>query len=184
MHPVSSNHNQENDVAAWVQAARAGSQAAFLRLYQSHLPLVRVILLGRYRRALADELTQDCFVQAFNNLAQLQNPRQFGPWIATIARRMRAQNGDAEGDFALLEQVVDPSASPELGAQAQQLLRAICALPEAFREPLLLRLVEGLDSAEIALHLGMTAGSVRVNLHRGMGKLRVALGIDQAPETS
>jgi len=46
----------------------------------------------------------------------------------------------------------------------------------------LLRLVEGFDGAEIAQMLGMTPGSVRVNLHRGMRKLRAALGLNSTKE--
>lgn len=49
------------------------------------------------------------------------------------------------------------------------------APPEAYRETLLLRLVEGLTGPEIAERTGLTAGSVRVNLHRGMALLRAAL---------
>jgi RNA polymerase sigma-70 factor (ECF subfamily) len=45
-------------------------------------------------------------------------------------------------------------------------------LPDAYREPLMLRLVEGMTGAEIAERTGLTAASVRVNLHRGMKLLR------------
>lgn len=174
-----------DEISAWVLAARAGSQRAFTQLYRRHLPLVHVILLGRYRRAVAEELAQECFVRAFENLAQLQNPHQFGPWIATIARRMRDQSGGTNDvDAELLQQLADASASPVDQAEASQLIRTIYGLPEAFREPLLLRLVEGLDGAEIAQLLGMTPGSVRVNLHRGMSKLRAALGLSAAQEAS
>ena len=49
-------------------------------------------------------------------------------------------------------------------------------LPEAYRETLLMRLVEGMTGAEIADRAGLTEGSVRVNLHRGMALLREKLG--------
>jgi RNA polymerase sigma-70 factor (ECF subfamily) len=61
-------------------------------------------------------------------------------------------------------------------AEAAQALAAIRALPEAYRDTLMLRLVEGMSGAEIAERTGLTAGSVRVNLHRGMQLLRDALG--------
>lgn len=167
----------QNEISAWVVAARGGSQWAFTQLYRRHLPLVHVILLGRHRRAVAEELAQECFIRAFENLDQLQNPQQFGPWIATIARRMRSENtSDSALELELL-QLADGRTSPPDQAEASQLIRTVFSLPEAFREPLLLRLVEGLDGAEIAQLLGMTPGSVRVNLHRGMAKLRAALGL-------
>jgi RNA polymerase sigma-70 factor (ECF subfamily) len=52
----------------------------------------------------------------------------------------------------------------------------IRGLPEAYRETLILRLVEGMTGPEIAERAGLTAGSVRVNLHRGMQMLREKLG--------
>jgi RNA polymerase sigma-70 factor (ECF subfamily) len=59
-------------------------------------------------------------------------------------------------------------------------LAAIRRLPEAYREPLILRLVEGMTGPEIAARTGLTAGSVRVNLHRGMHMLRETLGKEAA----
>ena len=50
--------------------------------------------------------------------------------------------------------------------------RSIRSLPEAYRETLVLRLVEGMTGPEIAARTGLTAASVRVNLHRGMKMLR------------
>jgi RNA polymerase sigma-70 factor (ECF subfamily) len=50
-------------------------------------------------------------------------------------------------------------------------------LPEAYRETLVLRLVEGMTGPEIAARTGLTAASVRVNLHRGMKQLREKLGV-------
>jgi RNA polymerase sigma-70 factor (ECF subfamily) len=49
------------------------------------------------------------------------------------------------------------------------------SLSETYRETLILRLVEGMTGPEIAARTGMTHGSVRVNLHRGMEQLRAKL---------
>ena len=57
-----------------------------------------------------------------------------------------------------------------------KLLAIVNALPEAYRETLVLRLVEGMTGPEIAARTGLTAASVRVNLHRGMKMLREKLG--------
>ena len=54
-------------------------------------------------------------------------------------------------------------------------LAVLRTLPETYREPLMLRLVEGMTGPEIALRMGLTHGSVRVNLHRGMQMLREKL---------
>jgi RNA polymerase sigma-70 factor (ECF subfamily) len=61
-------------------------------------------------------------------------------------------------------------------------LAAVRTLPEAYRETLMLRLVEGLSGPEIAEKTGMTSASVRVNLHRGMKQLREKLGWETTDE--
>ena len=60
-------------------------------------------------------------------------------------------------------------------------LKAIKELPEAYRETLLLRLVEGFTGPEIAVRTGLKPASVRVNLHRGMKQLREILSKDARP---
>ena len=61
-------------------------------------------------------------------------------------------------------------------------LAAIRAMPEAYRETLTLRLVEGMTGPEIAARTGLTPASVRVNLHRGMKQLREKLGYGAGEE--
>lgn len=62
--------------------------------------------------------------------------------------------------------------------QALEALAAIRSLPESYRETLLMRLVARMSGPEIAMRTGMTPGSVRVNLHRGMKLLRERLGVE------
>ncbi len=62
------------------------------------------------------------------------------------------------------------------GDDGAAILVIIRGLPEAYRETLILRLVEGFTGPEIAERTGLTPGSVRVNLHRGMQMLREKLG--------
>jgi RNA polymerase sigma-70 factor (ECF subfamily) len=59
--------------------------------------------------------------------------------------------------------------------EAAAALAAIRRLPDAYRETLILRLVEGMTGPEIAARTGLTPASVRVNLHRGMKMLRESL---------
>lgn len=170
------------EVARWVAEALRGSQPAFAWLYRRFAPLVHAIHLGRSPAALADELTQESFGVAFARLGQLRESQHFGAWIAAIARRQRRP---AALPIEALDDVREPAAgnaAPEDAAEAARMLRAIRALPEAYRETLLLRLVEGMSGPEIAALTGLTPASVRVNLHRGMARLRAAL--DLAPQSS
>jgi RNA polymerase sigma-70 factor (ECF subfamily) len=57
------------------------------------------------------------------------------------------------------------------------MLEIVRSLPDAYRETLVLRLVEGMTGPEIATRTGLTPASVRVNLHRGMKLLREKLGL-------
>lgn len=168
------------EISSWVMRARGGSQPAFAWLYRRFAPLVHAILLGRMRPALADEMTQECFVIAFSRLAQLREDERFGAWIAAIARRVDVPAREAAWEAVV--ETVDTGASPDQSFEADNLMRMIGTLPEAYRETLLLRLVEGLGGADIAALTGLTPQSVRVNLHRGMRRLRAALGI--APDSA
>lgn len=163
------------DVAYWTGQARQGSQIAFENLYQRYLPLVHGILLGRFRPAIADELTQECFATAFSRLEQLREDEKFGAWLAAIARRVQPSEPTRESHDDGLADALSPDTTPEDRAEARHVLRTVSNLPEAYRETLMLRLVEGLSGAEIAALTGLTPESVRVNLHRGMERLRRVL---------
>jgi RNA polymerase sigma-70 factor, ECF subfamily len=172
---------RERELVRWISLAQAGSQSAFGLIYRRFAPMVHAILLGRFRVAIADELTQECFATAFAQLKSLREAAKFGPWIAAIARRARASDhalGAHGPEHApALDDRADADASLEQSAEVTQVLRKLHQLPEAYRETLLMRLVEGLSGPEIAELTGLTAASVRVNLHRGMAKLRDALGL-------
>ena len=164
----------DRDEVAWVRAALAGETAAFRCLYERFGPLVHGVLLARAPRQDVDDLVQEVFVVAFERLASLRDPGAFGAWIATIARTKAIDHGR-------VARIVSSGDAAEVGredpdrAAAEEALAAIRTLPEAYRETLVLRLVEGLTGPEIAAKTGLTPESVRVNLHRGMALLREAL---------
>lgn len=161
---------------ALVEAARAGNDAAMGALYRRFAPVVHGVLLGYVGANDADDLTQDVFETALRRLHELREPAAFPGWIVSIARRAAL---DAKRRRVAVTGVnFDRMASAErsaVHAEAERSLRAIVALPEAYRETLILRLVEGLTGPEIAERTGLTPGSVRVNLHRGMTMLRAKL---------
>jgi RNA polymerase sigma-70 factor (ECF subfamily) len=164
-------------VSLWVAAAQSGSTKAFNQLYRRFVRLVHGVLLSRFVPAVAEELTQECFLIAFRKLGQLRDRERFGPWLTTIARRIDAPADRRSASEELIESVPDPAPGPEIAADAERVLAAIRALPAPYRETLVLRLVEGMSGPEIAAATGLDPDSVRVNLHRGMRKLRVALGV-------
>jgi len=160
--------------APLVRAARAGDREAFGRLYERHARTVHGILLARAPRAEVDDLVHEVFLQAMRRLASLRDLSAFGPWLAAIARN-RARDHFRRG-VESVELKDDAAGTPHPEGEAMTVLAAIRRLPHAYRETLVLRLVEGLTGPEIAERTGLRPGSVRVNLHRGMQLLREALG--------
>ncbi|HEX8355390.1 MAG TPA: sigma-70 family RNA polymerase sigma factor [Pyrinomonadaceae bacterium] len=160
--------------AALVEAARAGDRPAFERLYELYSPLVHGVLLARVPYGEVSDLVQDVFLSAFRKLGALRDPARFGPWVAIIARNRAADFYRRSRETEELHEGLAQCAGRE--AEAGEVLEIIRSLPEAYRETLVLRLVEGMTGPEIAERTGMRPGSVRVNLHRGMALLRKRLG--------
>jgi RNA polymerase sigma-70 factor (ECF subfamily) len=155
-----------------VIAAQKGDRAAFSRLYADFAPMVHGILLARVPRDEVDDLLQDVFLTAMRRLNSLRDPRAFGAWLATVTRNRANDYHRAPHGSKLPDQV--PSPRP-IENDAWFVLQAIRNLPEAYHDTLMLRLVEGMSGPEISARTGLTEGSVRVNLHRGMAMLREAL---------
>jgi RNA polymerase sigma-70 factor, ECF subfamily len=158
-----------------VKAVLEGDREGFAGLYQLYAPLVHGILLARVPRTEVDDLVQDIFLHAFNKLHTLRDQAAFGPWIAMIARN-RAVDYHRRSRTTV-EITDDLCGSEKQQSKAAEILELIRSLPEAYRETLVLRLVEGMTGPEIATRTGLTAASVRVNLHRGMKLLREKLGV-------
>lgn len=159
---------------ALVKAVLAGDRDGFNRLYVLYAPLVHGILLARVPRTEVDDLVQDIFLHAFRKLHTLRDGSAFGPWIAMIARNRAVDFHRRSRET--IEITDDVPGSDKQEARAAEILELIRSLPEAYRETLVLRLVEGMTGPEIAVRTGLTAASVRVNLHRGMKLLREKLG--------
>ena len=161
-----------------VKAVLDGDRDSFTRLYDRYASLVHGILLARVPRAEVDDLVQDIFLHAFRKLNTLRDAAAFGPWIAMIARN-RAVDFHRRSKETV-EITDDLRGTETQDSRANEILEMIRNLPEAYRETLVLRLVEGMTGPEIADRTGLTAASVRVNLHRGMKLLREKLGIMEA----
>jgi len=182
--PVNAPASHKGPDDALIRAAQQGDRSAFGLLYSRYFRMVHGILLSRVPHSHVEDLVQDVFLQALPRLHCLRDVSYFPGWLAAIARN-RATDflRRAKPDVSLDEDSNEtprpqPSThqSPHSSAEAHAVLDAILSLPEAYREPLILRLVEGMTGPEIASRTGLTHGSVRVNLSRGMQQLREILG--------
>ncbi len=166
--------------AALVSAARSGDRDAFGQLYDRYAPMVHGLLLARAPRGEVDDLVQDVFLLALRRLDTLREDARFGPWLAAIARNRANDFHRRAPDLTELPE--DLAAEDLREAEALAILTAIRTLPDAYRETLVLRLVEGMTGPEIAARTGLTPASVRVNLHRGLKQLREKLGRNDTHE--
>src|SRR5262245_59519789 len=161
--------------ALLVQAVRHGEQEAFAKLYSLYAPMVHGVLLARVPWSEVDDLVQDVFLVALKKLNTLRDDAAFGGWLAMIARNRAMDFHRQKRETVELSDELAGHSQPEVEHEAARALEAICGLPEAYRETLILILVEGMTGPEIADRTGLTPASVRVNLHRGMKLLREKL---------
>jgi RNA polymerase sigma-70 factor (ECF subfamily) len=167
--------------ATWVVAARDGDRAAFGQLYERYARMVHGVLLAKVPVGDVDDLVQDVFIRALRRLSTLRESASFGAWLAAVARNVAHDyHRRSVPEEPLTEDVSDQeiqcgTSGGDQDCSSAAILEAVMSLSESYRETLILRLVEGMTGPEIAARTGMTHGSVRVNLHRGMEQLRAKL---------
>ena len=166
---------------AWVVEAQQGDRLAFARLHRRWAPVVHGILIAHVPPRDTADLLQEVFLAVLEQISTLERPDRFAAWLTTIARNRARDLLRRRRPTLDLDQVPEPidahssESEVEAAEESRRILAAIRSLPEAYRETLALRLVEGLSGAVIAERTGMTHASVRVNLCRGMRQLRETL---------
>lgn len=151
------------------------------RLYQEHASHVYAVvrrLAGDEQ--LAEDLSQDVWIRAFNKLDQFRGDSGFGTWIHRIARnlalshlRRRKRRPDVEGEASSGSSAPPPD---DAVINRQMLEEALEKLPPGYREVLVLHDVEGLTHQEIAEALGVAVGTSKSQLHKARGRMRDLLG--------
>lgn len=176
--------------ATFVRAAQQGDTEAFGQLYKRYARMVHGILLGRVRHVEVEDLVQEVFLRALPRVCELRDTSRFGSWLATIARNLAVDHyRQSQTRPESPDDASDPDEQPakvnvSSNREAAEILECVRSLPEAYRETLILRLVEGMTGPEIAMKTGLSPGSVRVNLHRGMNQLRQKLAIGKSRNAS
>lgn len=133
----------------------------------------------------AEDLTQETFLLAYRSLRSLRSPDGFRPWLLTIAnnvvtdeirkaqRQKRSAPPRSEVELTALSGTEQsPDQSLELNERRDQVLAVLRSLPDEYRLPLTLRYIAGADYETISTQLGLTNGSLRGFLHRGLKILR------------
>ena len=187
-----------DEEAALVHRLRAGDEAAFAELvlrYQSRLLRLAEATVGR--RAVAEEVTQETWLAVVRGVERFEGRSSFKTWLFHILlnrarsaarREWRAgrpdeaveERFDASGAWAdppppWSDRVEDRLVAQQLASRVHDLLPQ---LPEAQRQVLVLRDLEGLPAGEVATLLGVTDGHQRVLLHRARARLRQLLALE------
>jgi RNA polymerase sigma-70 factor (ECF subfamily) len=170
---------RNGDGEAFEELARRTSRLVFARLY-----------LDTGNRDRAEDLVQETFLLACRSLRRLLDPKGFRPWLLSIAhnvlidsfRKQARQKHTTSGCETQLLSAADKGLAPDELAQRaelrQRVLSVLRSLPEEYRLPLSLRYLAGADYETIGEQLGLTNGSLRGLLHRGLKLLRDRLPPD------
>jgi RNA polymerase sigma-70 factor (ECF subfamily) len=135
----------------------------------------------------AEDVVQETLLRAWRSFDSLAQDGAAKPWLLTIARREHARLHERRKletiDVDALAAAEDPALAARDELEASDIHGAILSLPEDYREPLVLQVLMGYSTDEIARHLGLTNGAVLTRLCRARQKLRsVVLGREE--ETS
>lgn len=172
-----------------------GHDAALNDLMERHGPkLFNYLIRCLQNEDDAAEVAQETFVRVYQNRTKFDYSQRFSTWLYAIATnlvkdryRYRARHPqvslDAEnpatgGDFRenLAEQRPTPGERLEAEERAETVRRAVGALPEELRTPLILSEYEELSHAQIGQILRCSAKAVETRIYRARQQLRVSLG--------
>lgn len=161
---------------------------AFVRTYQDMVFATAVRLLGS--PAEAEDVTQAVFLRAFQRFDDLAASPAVAGWLRTVARnlclnhlsRYRARwqlfselapdDQDGPSGVGREPEAGSPEAALEQAEEQERLERALARLPDHQRVPIVLFHFENMSYQEIADALGIAAGKVKTDIHRGRQALR------------
>jgi RNA polymerase sigma-70 factor (ECF subfamily) len=161
-----------------IALAIAGDDAAFSELVRRRHAHLRNLLRRLCRDgALADDLAQQAFVQAWRSMSKLRAPLAFGGWLRQVAVNTWLQHVRAQGAQ------VDPLSEDDLAGEGRwamvaervDLDTALAMLAPVVRLCVVLAYQEGLTHAEISSATALPIGTVKSHILRGAARLREAL---------
>ena len=163
--------------AGLLEAARAGDQRAMEALYTAHSGRVYTVvrrLVGDDH--LAEDVSQDAWVRAFEKLGSFRGDAAFGTWMHRLAvntalNRLRRSGRRPEVESAAEPPLAPPDADERILSQ-RVLGQALDRLPDGYRQVLVMHDVEGMTHEEIADSLGVAVGTSKSQLHKARARMR------------
>jgi RNA polymerase sigma-70 factor (ECF subfamily) len=159
----------------------------FARMLEMLRPdLVRFAFWLARDRAVAEDVVQETLIRAWKSREELKDHAATRPWLFTIVRREHARLYERKRlptvDVETVEALGDPALTTDGDAGLEDLRRAILQLPDEYREPLVLQVLGGLTTVEIAAELELTQAAVLTRLFRARNRLRVIYGLTAAED--
>jgi RNA polymerase sigma-70 factor (ECF subfamily) len=151
---------------------QAGERAAFEALFVRHAAAVQAFLFHTtFRAELSQELGQKTWRAVHQHRAEFSPEQPFRPWLLGLAARVRRDaTARDQGDR-------EPPPPPKLPASSAPVLRALAALPDSYREVVVLHRIGRLSCTEIAKVLGATEAAVKARARQGYSQLAEALNL-------
>ena len=138
-------------------------------------------------RQVAEDVVQEAYLRAWNSRENLEAEGALKGWLLTIVRREHARLYERKRVQTVQIDELVASDSPELAVAEQKdvmdMRRAIFALEPDYREPLVMQVLMGYSTDEIAAELGLTQAAVLTRLFRARHKLRQQLGVGHEAES-
>jgi RNA polymerase sigma-70 factor (ECF subfamily) len=164
------------DEHAVVRLAMTGDAAAFGELVRRRQSAIRNLFRRLTRdTALADDLGQQTFVQAWKAIPTLRSPAAFGGWLRKLAISCWLTHARRPLREMALEDDIEPEAAEANVTEQLDLDAALARLPNAVRLCIVLGYREGMSHGEISQSTGIPLGSVKSHIARGATRLRELL---------
>lgn len=159
------------------------SRARFQALCQALRPdLVRFAFWLSRDQALAEDVVQETMLRAWKARDSLQDAAAAKPWLLTIVRREYARSFERKRlptvDVDELIAREEPMLAASHDEELAELRAALFKLPDEYREPLVLQVLMGYTTAEIAAELDLSTPAVLTRLFRARKQLRALCGED------
>ncbi len=166
--------------ASLLDRARAGDRGAMEALYTAHSGRVYTVvrrLVGDDH--LAEDISQDAWVRAFERLASFRGESAFGTWMHRLAVNTALNRLRRRGRRPEVEKAAAPPPAPpdtdEMVLNQRVLGQALDRLPDGYRQVLVMHDVEGMTHEEIAERLGVAIGTSKSQLHKARARMREIL---------
>ncbi len=183
---ISTKIDSDSDEAL-VKRARDGDYAAFEQLFERHrLMVYRFSYQMTHKRDDAEDLVQEAFVRAYQNLHRYRDEAKFTTWLLRIVsnlgtdqarmstRRNNLEQKEAQGalDWMTVGNFENPIANLEQESRQNILRKAILALPDHHRQMIIMRDLEEKEYDEIAEVCNCSVGGAKLRVLRARRALR------------